>query len=74
MKKAPLRRDIFEILADEVTVKLLKSALIGFRPRGNIAGKLKITKKQYQFAFINLFRLGLSTNVMASIFSQFLER
>lgn len=59
MKKAPLREEIFEILADEVTVKLLKSALIGFRARGNVAGKLKMTKKQYSTRLHKLVQVGL---------------
>ena len=41
MEKAPLREDIFEVLTDKATVKLLKSALIGFRPGGKYCGKAK---------------------------------
>ena len=59
MEKAPLREDIFEVLTDKATVKLLKSALIGFRPGGNIAGKLKITKKQYSTRLHKLVQVGL---------------
>ncbi|MFQ5940262.1 MAG: hypothetical protein ACE5KA_00985 [Nitrososphaerales archaeon] len=44
---APTTHDIFAILSDEITLQMLKSASTGFRARGNTAGRLKITKKQY---------------------------
>lgn len=59
MKKAPSREDIFEILADEVTVKMLKLALTGFRARGDNAGKIKITRKQYSTRLHKLVQVGL---------------
>jgi DNA-binding HxlR family transcriptional regulator len=59
MKKAPSREEIFSILADEVTVKMFKSASPGFRARGNLAGKLKITKKQYSTRLHKLVYTGL---------------
>ncbi|MEM2759688.1 MAG: hypothetical protein QXU32_07435 [Nitrososphaerales archaeon] len=59
MKKAPSREEIFDILADEITIKMFKSAETGFRARGNLAGKLKITKKQYSTRLHKLVHTGL---------------
>jgi len=59
VKKAPAREDIFAILADEITVKMLTSASTGFRARGNFAKKLKITKKQYSTRLHKLVHTGL---------------
>ncbi|MGH9877130.1 MAG: hypothetical protein ACRD5H_05785, partial [Nitrososphaerales archaeon] len=47
MKKAPLTEDIFAVLSDSITIRMLKLASTGFRARGGYPNKLKITKKQY---------------------------
>jgi len=47
MKKAPLAEEIFAVLSDSITIKMLKLASTGFRARGGYPSKLKITKKQY---------------------------
>lgn len=59
MGKAPATSDIFSILSDDISVKMLKLASTGFRARGNVAGKMKITKKQYSTRLHKLVHTGL---------------
>ncbi len=59
MRKAPAREDIFAVLSDTITVKMLKFAASGFSARGGYSNKLKITKKQYSTRLHKLVELGL---------------
>jgi len=59
MKKAPLTEDIFAVLSDSITIKMLKLASTGFRARGGYPNKLKITKKQYSTRLHKLVTIGL---------------
>jgi len=59
VRKAPAREDIFAVLSDAITVKMLKLAASGFRARGGYSNKLKITKKQYSSRLHKLVELGL---------------
>ena len=58
MKKAPLAEDLFAVLSDSITIKMLKSATTGFRARGGYSTKLKITKKQYSTRLHRLVEMG----------------
>jgi len=59
MKKVPLAEDIFAVLSDGITIKMLKLASTGFRARGGYPNKLKITKKQYSTRLHKLVSIGL---------------
>ncbi len=59
MRKAPAREDIFAVLSDAITIRMLKLAATGFRARGGYSSKLKITKKQYTSRLHKLVVLGL---------------
>ncbi len=59
MRKAPAREDIFAVLSDTITVKMLNLAASGFSARGGYSNKLKITKKQYSTRLHKLVELGL---------------
>lgn len=59
MRKAPAPEDIFAVLSDAITVRMLKLAATGFRARGGYSSKLKITKKQYSSRLHKLVELGL---------------
>lgn len=59
MKKAPATEDIFAVLSDSITIKMLRLAVVGFRARGGYPTKLKITKKQYSTRLHKLVELGL---------------
>ncbi len=59
MRKAPAREDIFAVLSDTITVRMLNLAATGFRARGGYWKKLKITKKQYSSRLHKLVELGL---------------
>jgi len=59
VKKAPAPEDIFAVLSDDITVRMLKLAAVGFRARGGYWSKLKITKKQYSTRLHKLVDTGL---------------
>jgi len=59
VKKVPLSEDIFAVLSDEVTIKMLRMASTGFPARGGYPNKLNITKKQYVTRLHKLVTLGL---------------
>lgn len=59
MKKAPLIEEIFAVLSDDTTIRMLKLAATGFRARGGYPNKLKITKKQYHTRLHKLVTIGL---------------
>jgi predicted transcriptional regulator len=59
VKKAPLIEEIFAVLSDDITIKMLKLASTGFRARGGYPNKLKITKKQYHTRLRKLVEIGL---------------
>jgi len=59
MKKAPLAEDIFAVLSDGITIKMFKMASTGFRVRGGLYKKLKITRKQYISRLRKLMATGL---------------
>jgi predicted transcriptional regulator len=59
VKKAPLIEEIFAVLSDDITIKMLKLASTGFRARGGYPNKLKITKKQYHSRLRKLVSIGL---------------
>ena len=59
MKKAPLIEEIFAVLSDDITIRMLKLAATGFRARGGYPNKLKITKKQYSTRLHKLVEIGL---------------
>jgi DNA-binding HxlR family transcriptional regulator len=59
MKKAPTSEELFAVLSDGITIKMLKLASTGFRARGGYPNKLKITKKQYTSRLHKLVAIGL---------------
>jgi hypothetical protein len=59
VKKAPLIEEIFAVLSDDITIRMLKLAATGFRARGGYPNKLKITKKQYHTRLRKLVTIGL---------------
>jgi predicted transcriptional regulator len=59
MKKAPSAEEIFAVLSDGITLRMLKLATTGFRARGGYSSKLKITKKQYSTRLHKLVQMGL---------------
>jgi hypothetical protein len=59
--RVPSVEDLFAVLADSLTIKMLKLAEKGFRPRTGhgYVGNLKMTKKQYNLRLRKLVLTGL---------------
>jgi len=57
--RVPSTEDLFAVLADSLTIKMLKVAKKGFRPRAGHVGNLKMTKKQYNRRLHKLVLTGL---------------
>ncbi len=57
--RVPSMEDLFAVLADSLTIKMLKAAEKGFRPRIGFVGNLKMTKKQHNLRLRKLVLTGL---------------
>lgn len=58
-EQAPSVEDLFAVLSDSLTIKMLKVAKKGFKPRTGYVGNLKMTQRQYNRRLRKLVLIGL---------------